>query len=287
MLDRRGRRHRRRHRVAAVPRGDPPAALRGRRAERRLACTSRWCRTSAPPASSRPSRRSTRCRSCARSASSPTSCSCRSERPLERDAEEEDRDVLQRRAPTRVFSAEDVDAASTRCRSASTSEGLDEKIAELLNIWSRAPRADRLGARSSTGINEPASARSTIGFVGKYVDLVESYKSLNEALHPRRHRQRLPRQAPPHRLRGDRAARRAARCSPSMDGILVAPGFGSRGTEGKIAAVRYAREQQRAVLRHLPRHAAGGDRVRAQRVRPRAARTRPSSTRRRRTRWST
>ena len=47
-------------------------------------------------------------------------------------------------------------------------------------------------------------------------------------------------------------------------------GFGPRGTEGKIAAVRYAREKQGAVLRHLLRHADGGDRVRAPRLRPRA-----------------
>ena len=47
----RGRRHRRRHRVAAVPRGGPPGPPRGRPRQRASSCTSRWCRTSARPAS--------------------------------------------------------------------------------------------------------------------------------------------------------------------------------------------------------------------------------------------
>ena len=134
-------------------------------------------------------------------------------------------------------------------------------------------------------VTEPKT-KVVIGFVGKYVDLVESYKSLNEA---------LIHGGIGNDCRVDlthidseeiekRGADGAAR---SIDGILVAPGFGSRGIEGKIEAVRYAREQQGAVLRHLPRHADGGHRVRAQRVRASRARTRPSSIRPRRTRWST
>ena len=42
-----------------------------------------------------------------------------------------------------------------------------------------------------------------------------------------------------------------------LDAILVPGGFGRRGTEGKIAAIRYARENKGAVSRHLPRHATG------------------------------
>ena len=45
------------------------------------------------------------------------------------------------------------------------------------------------------------------------------------------------------------------RCSAGVDGILVPGGFGERGIEGKIEAIRYARENERPVLRHLPRHA--------------------------------
>ena len=45
-----------------------------------------------------------------------------------------------------------------------------------------------------------------------------------------------------------------------VHGILVPGGFGERGTEGKIEAVRFARQRKRAVLRHLLRHADGGHR---------------------------
>ncbi len=80
-----------------------------------------------------------------------------------------------------------------------------------------------------------------IAFVGKYVDLQDSYKSLNEALQARRH---------PHRAAASRSTtwtRRRSRRSGTallekMDAILVPGGFGKRGTEGKIAAIRYARE---------------------------------------------
>jgi CTP synthase len=85
-------------------------------------------------------------------------------------------------------------------------------------------------------------AEVEIGLVGKYVDLVESYKSLNEALiHGgigNECRVNL------HHIDSEEIERRgAAAVLAGLDGILVAPGFGSRGIEGKIEAVRYAREQ--------------------------------------------
>ena len=42
-----------------------------------------------------------------------------------------------------------------------------------------------------------------------------------------------------------------------VHGILVPGGFGDRGIEGKITAIRYAREKEDSVLRYLPRHAGG------------------------------
>ena len=82
-------------------------------------------------------------------------------------------------------------------------------------------------------------------------------------------------------------ARAPPRCWPDVDGILVPGGFGERGTEGKIAAVRYARENkvpffgiclgmQMAVIEFAP-HRAG----------PRGRQLARSSTSTRRTRWST
>ncbi len=119
------------------------------------------------------------------------------------------------------------------------SQGLDEKLSELLNIWSRAPQLDTW-QRIAEKARKPGR-KVVIGFVGKYVKLVESYKSLNEALtHGAiandvgveiRHID-----SEEVELKGPEAFLR------DVDGVLVAPGFGARGTEGKIAAIRWARE---------------------------------------------
>ncbi len=68
------------------------------------------------------------------------------------------------------------------------------------------------------------------------------------------------------------------------DGLLVPGGFGERGIEGKVEAIRFARERRDSVFRHLPGHAVRGDRVRPQRGGAGRVLTRPSSTRTRRTR---
>ena len=138
-----------------------------------------------------------------------------------------------------VFSAEDVDCiyeVPIRFHA----EGVDDKIGELLNIWSRAP--ELTGWERVVHRLKSPQAEVEIGLVGKYVDLVESYKSLNEALiHGgigNECRVNL------HHIDSEEIEKRGApQLLADMDGILVAPGFGSRGIEGKIDAVRYAREQ--------------------------------------------
>jgi len=80
----------------------------------------------------------------------------------------------------------------------------------------------------------------TIGMVGKYVELTESYKSLIEAL----------RHAGIHNhtrvnityIDSEQIEKDGVDCLKSLDAILVPGGFGKRGTEGKISAIRYARE---------------------------------------------
>jgi CTP synthase len=82
-----------------------------------------------------------------------------------------------------------------------------------------------------------------IGIVGKYVELAESYKSLNEALvhggiaNDTRVKLQF--------VDSTEIERSGAEALLSgLDGVLVPGGFGVRGTEGKIAAIRHAREQQ-------------------------------------------
>jgi CTP synthase len=123
-------------------------------------------------------------------------------------------------------------------------EGLDNKIVELLNIWTRSPRLEDWEALCRR-MNEP-NYEVTIAIVGKYVDLTESYKSLNEALiHGG-----IPNRARVNLKFVDSETIDADSCSLSLegvDGILVPGGFGSRGVEGKICAARYAREKRSPI----------------------------------------
>jgi CTP synthase len=121
-------------------------------------------------------------------------------------------------------------------------QGLDERLTEILNIWSRAPRLEKW-EKIVQKIEQPARGEVEIAIVGKYVDLKESYKSLNEAL-----------------LHGGIAndvkvslryvdsqeveAQGAPKLLQGVHAVLVPGGFGVRGTEGKIAAVRHARERK-------------------------------------------
>ena len=122
-------------------------------------------------------------------------------------------------------------------------EGLDDKIVELLNIWTRSPRLEKWQEIVQIIKNPRGSVE--IAIVGKYVNLKDSYKSLNEALThggiANRCRvnmryvdsEALAKEGPEKFLQG-------------IDGILVPGGFGERGIEGKIMAVKYAREK------HIP-----------------------------------
>ena len=103
--------------------------------------------------------------------------------------------------------------------------------------------------------------------VGKYVQIRDSYMSLNEALMHGGLKTRT--RVNIHYIESTDIEQHGTHALKGMDAILVPGGFGERGIEGKIQAVRYAREQRHPLPRHLPRHA-GGDR----RVRPPRAGTR-------------
>ncbi len=164
---------------------------------------------------------------------------CRCEKPLEQALLEKTA-MFCNVAKDAVFTSVDVDTVY-RLPLNFAEQGLDTRICKLLNVWSR---ASKLEAWEDVvrRVTQP-KRKVAIGFVGKYVSLVESYKSLNEALiHGGiandckveiRHldSELIEQQGPQAILSG-------------VDGILVAPGFGSRGTEGKIAAVKYARENK-------------------------------------------
>ena len=119
-------------------------------------------------------------------------------------------------------------------------EGLDDKIVESLHIWTRSPILDAW-EEFVHKYKEPEHA-VTIAIVGKYVDLTESYKSLNEALY----HSGIPNNCRVNLDFVDSETIDADTCAQilkSADGILVPGGFGSRGVEGKILAAQFAREQ--------------------------------------------
>ncbi len=118
-------------------------------------------------------------------------------------------------------------------------EGLDDKILELLNMWTGAPNIQPW-VELVNKIKNPKH-EVTIGIPGKYTDLTESYKSLNEALihggvanDAKVKLQYISAED----LENKDPAKLLAEC----DGILVPGGFGKRGAEGKINAITYARE---------------------------------------------
>jgi CTP synthase len=119
------------------------------------------------------------------------------------------------------------------------SEGLDDKIVAKLNIWTRSPRLE-IWEELVHKLKQPKPLVK-IAIVGKYVDLTESYKSLNEALS----HGGLPNDCEVNLIFIDSESITATTCSQALleaDGILVPGGFGSRGIEGKICTARFARE---------------------------------------------
>ncbi|WP_031478907.1 CTP synthase [Maridesulfovibrio frigidus] len=120
-------------------------------------------------------------------------------------------------------------------------EGLDQKIAIMLKLPAKNCNLEPW-KELNYKLNNP-KGETTIGIIGKYVDLKEAYKSLHEAL-----------------IHGGVANEVAVKLRyvnseeitpknvkaklKGLDGVLVPGGFGSRGVEGKITAIQYARENK-------------------------------------------
>ena len=116
--------------------------------------------------------------------------------------------------------------------------GVDNIVCEALGL--NPPPADLSMWDNLVEALEHPQHQLTIGMVGKYVDLTESYKSLTEALvHAGIHtRSKINIEY----IDSEDIETRGTDQLKHLDAILVPGGFGKRGTEGKIAAIRYARE---------------------------------------------
>ncbi|CAA6827248.1 MAG: CTP synthase (EC [uncultured Sulfurovum sp.] len=116
-----------------------------------------------------------------------------------------------------------------------------EPIAKELNLGELKPDMQLWGELVHK-IIQPTK-KTTIAFVGKYLDLKESYKSLTEALiHAGAHLDTNVeiKWVDSEKIQNNTARQYLLDC----DGILVAGGFGQRGIEGKIEAIKYAREEK-------------------------------------------
>ncbi len=119
-------------------------------------------------------------------------------------------------------------------------QGLDEQICKRLNIWTRAPHLQDW-EELVYKLKNPTH-QCTIAMVGKYVDLRESYKSLNEALCHGGVANNA--QVEIKFVDSEQVEREGVGILDGVDGILVPGGFGARGVEGKIRAVQKAREEK-------------------------------------------
>ncbi len=122
-------------------------------------------------------------------------------------------------------------------------EGLDDEV--LHHFGLSAPEPDLSRWKDVVDRYHHPEGEVTIGVVGKYVGLPDAYKSLNEALvhGGLANRVRVNIRWLDAELFEQNDSEIAARLEP-MHGILVPGGFGERGTEGKIASVRFARERK-------------------------------------------
>lgn len=121
-------------------------------------------------------------------------------------------------------------------------QGLDQRISELLGIWVPEPKIEDL---EKVVYNFTHPLREVkIGIVGKYTELTESYKSLDEALNHGAIANQL--KFKPVYIDSELLEKGAILDDIFKDvqGILVPGGFGARGTEGKIKAIEYARTKK-------------------------------------------
>ena len=117
-------------------------------------------------------------------------------------------------------------------------EGLDQRILDMLHIWTRAPRLHAW--KQLITKMQALDLRVRIAIVGKYTNLTESYKSLNEALT----HGGIPNNCKVELIYIDSEKINSTNCKAvlgGVDGILVPGGFGGRGIEGKIITAEYAR----------------------------------------------
>ena len=167
---------------------------------------------------------------------------CRADRPLPND-ERRKIALFTNVVVEAVISAVDTDSIY-KIPGMLHAQNLDDIVCRKLQM---APRPADLSVWDKLvhDLEHPTHAVD-IALVGKYVDLTESYKSLSEALvHAGIH---TGARIKIHYIDSESIEQNGTACLADMDAVLVPGGFGKRGVEGKIKAIRYAREMKLPYL---------------------------------------
>jgi len=143
-----------------------------------------------------------------------------------------------------VFEAQDLDSIY-KLPLVLHEQGMDQVIVDLLNIWTGSPDLSQW-KRVATILDRP-ERNCKIGVVGKYIGVVDSYKSISES---------LIHAGIANKARVDVEFIDADTISDlnvkdilsSCDGVIIPGGFGNRGIDGKIAAIQYLRESKKPFL---------------------------------------
>ena len=163
---------------------------------------------------------------------------CRSERPLPEE-ERQKIALFTNVAPKAVISATDADSIY-KIPVMLHAQMIDEIVCHKLKV--KAKKANLSQWQKITKLLDKAKFEINIAFVGKYVDLTESYKSLTEAIiHAGIHNNA---KVKIHFLDSEDIEKNGVDALTKIDGILIPGGFGRRGTEGKIKAIQFSRKHK-------------------------------------------
>ncbi|MDB5761339.1 MAG: synthase [Herminiimonas sp.] len=169
---------------------------------------------------------------------SPDALLCRADRPIP-DDERAKISLFSNVQEDAVISVWDVDTIY-KIPQMLHDQGLDRIVCETLGLSAK-PADLSVWSKLVYSLQNPKT-EVTIGMVGKYVDLTESYKSLTEALrHAGIHTES---RVNIEYIDSEELEVKGVASLEKYDAILVPGGFGKRGVEGKIAAARFARENK-------------------------------------------
>ncbi len=163
---------------------------------------------------------------------------CRTDHPLDGDLR--DKISMFCNVPVKaVIECRDVDHSIYELPLALQKEGMDQLVVDLLGLTNPPPTKNIWQEIVARLLNPKHEV--TIGVVGKYIELQDAYKSVYESIthagianNAKVHIRRIDAE--------DVEKKGGTALLKGLDGILVPGGFGDRGTEGKIAAAKFARE---------------------------------------------